>query len=100
MVPVAAGVGAPGMVGSGVERQMWLAERRAALVAGYDAGAATYGDDEYPWDMQREWVARVLRLIPPGAMEGLAIVSEGFRRENGWGYRHFLLRTSPAAPRS
>jgi len=88
------------MVGSGVERQVWLAERRAALVAGYDAGAATYGDDEYPWDMQREWVARVLRLIPPGAMEGLAIVSEGFRRENGWGYRHFLLRTSPAAPRS
>ena len=38
------------MVGSGVERQMWLAERRAALVAGYDAGAATYGDDQYPWD--------------------------------------------------
>jgi len=32
--------------------------------------------------------------------QGLAIVSEGVRRENGWGYRHFLLRTSPAAPRS
>ena len=46
---------------------MWLAECRAALVAGYDADAATYDDDEYPWDMQREWVARVLRLIPPGA---------------------------------
>jgi len=26
--------------------------------------------------------------------EGLAIVDEGFRRENGWGYRHFLLRAS------
>ena len=32
--------------------------------------------------------------------QGLAIVGEGFRRGNGWGYRHFLLRTSPAAPRS
>jgi hypothetical protein len=31
-----------------VERQVWLAERRAALVAGYDAEAATYGDEEYP----------------------------------------------------
>jgi SAM-dependent methyltransferase len=51
-----------------VERQVWLAERRAALVAGYDAGAGTYDDDEYPWDMQREWVDRVLRLIPPSGM--------------------------------
>jgi SAM-dependent methyltransferase len=51
-----------------MERQVWLAERHAALAAGYDADAATYGDDEYPWDMQREWVARVLRLIPPGAI--------------------------------
>jgi hypothetical protein len=50
-----------------VERQVWLAERRAALVAGYDAEAATYGDEEYPWDVQREWAARVLRLIGPGA---------------------------------
>jgi len=48
-----------------MERQVWLAERRAALVADYDADAATYGDDEYPWDVRREWVARVLRLIPP-----------------------------------
>jgi SAM-dependent methyltransferase len=51
-----------------VGRQVWLAERRAALVADYDAGAASYGDDEYPWDMQQEWVARVLRLVGPGAM--------------------------------
>jgi len=49
-----------------MKRQAWLAERRAALVAAYDADADTYGDDEYPSDMQREWVARVLRLIPPG----------------------------------
>ena len=32
--------------------------------------------------------------------QGLAILDEGFRRENGWGYRHFLLRTSPASPAS
>jgi SAM-dependent methyltransferase len=51
-----------------MERRVWLAECRAALVAGYDADAAAYGDNEYPWDMQREWVARVLRLIPPGGM--------------------------------
>ena len=30
----------------------------------------------------------------------LAIVDEGFRRENGWGCRHFLLRTGPASPAS
>jgi SAM-dependent methyltransferase len=51
-----------------MERQVWLAERRAALVVGYDADAATYGDDQYPWEMQRDWVARVLRLIPPGGI--------------------------------
>ncbi len=49
-----------------MERQKWLAERRAALVAAYDAEAATYDDERHPWDMQREWVARVLGLIPPG----------------------------------
>ena len=55
-----------GRLTSGMERQVWLAERRAALVAVYDAEAATYGDGQHPWDMQREWVARVLGLIPPG----------------------------------
>ena len=50
-----------------MERQAWLVERRAALVTGWDAEAATYGDEEYPWDAQRDWVARVLRLIPQGA---------------------------------
>ena len=49
-----------------MERQKWLAERRAALVAAYDAEAVTYDDQRHPWDMQREWVARVLGLIPPG----------------------------------
>jgi len=51
-----------------MERQVWLAGRRAALAAGWDAEAAAYGDDEYPWDMQRDWVTRVLRLIAPGGM--------------------------------
>jgi SAM-dependent methyltransferase len=49
-----------------MKRQAWLAERRAALVAVYDAEAAGYDDERHPWDMQREWVARVLGLIPPG----------------------------------
>jgi hypothetical protein len=30
----------------------------------------------------------------------LAIADEGFRRENGWGNRHFLLRTNRASPAS
>jgi SAM-dependent methyltransferase len=51
-----------------MDRRGWLAERRAAVVAAYDAGAATYGDHEYPSDLQREWVARVLGLIPPGGV--------------------------------
>jgi SAM-dependent methyltransferase len=37
-----------------------------ALVAVFDAEAATYGDGPQPWDVQRAWVARVLGLIPPG----------------------------------
>jgi len=27
------------------------------------------------------------------AAEGLAVVDEGYKQENGWGYRHFLLRS-------
>lgn len=49
-----------------MERQVWLAERRAALVDVYDAEAAAYGDGPQPWDMRRAWVARMLGLIPPG----------------------------------
>jgi cyclopropane fatty-acyl-phospholipid synthase-like methyltransferase len=51
-----------------MDRRAWLAERRAAVVAAYDAEAATYGDHEYPSDLQREWVARVLDRIPPGGV--------------------------------
>ncbi len=51
-----------------MDRRAWLAERRAAVVAAYDAEAATYGDNEYPADLQQEWVARVLDRIPPGGV--------------------------------
>lgn len=51
-----------------MDRRVWLAERRAgaAVVAAYDAEAPAYDEHEYPSDVQREWVARALRLIPPG----------------------------------
>lgn len=51
-----------------MERQVWLAERRAALAAAWDAEAAAYGDGPQPWDVQRAWVVRVLGLIPPGGV--------------------------------
>jgi ubiquinone/menaquinone biosynthesis C-methylase UbiE len=49
-----------------MDRKAWLAERRAAVVAAYDAGAPTYDENEYPSDAQREWVGRLLHLVPPG----------------------------------
>jgi len=57
-----------GYDGGGVDRQTWLAERRAAIVATYDSEAATYDENEYPSETQREWVARTLRLMPPGGV--------------------------------
>ena len=49
-----------------MDRLTWLAERRAAVVAAYDCEAPAYDEHEYPSDAQREWVTRLLRLIPPG----------------------------------
>jgi SAM-dependent methyltransferase len=49
-----------------MDRQVWLAERRAAVVAAYDREAPSYDEHEYPWDTQREWVTRLLRSSPPG----------------------------------
>ena len=49
-----------------MERREWLAERRAAVIAAYDAGAPAYDQHDYPWDLQRECVTRTLDLIPPG----------------------------------
>jgi ubiquinone/menaquinone biosynthesis C-methylase UbiE len=51
-----------------MDRQAWLADRRSAVVAVYDDLAPAYDEHEYPSDLQREWVARVLRLIPPGGI--------------------------------
>jgi SAM-dependent methyltransferase len=48
-----------------MDRYTWLAERRAAVVADYDAGAPSYDMNLYPADTQEEWVARLLTLIPP-----------------------------------
>jgi len=50
-----------------MERQAWLTERRAAVVATYDAVAPTYDLNLYPADTQEEWVARVLGMIPARA---------------------------------
>jgi cyclopropane fatty-acyl-phospholipid synthase-like methyltransferase len=50
-----------------VDRQTWLAQRRAAVVAAYDTEAATYDDNPYPADAQREWVTRLLAACPPGS---------------------------------
>src|SRR5205823_5727875 len=51
----------------GLDRAAWLAERRAAVIAAYDAGAPDYNEHEYPSDMQREWVIRLLRRLPPNS---------------------------------
>jgi ubiquinone/menaquinone biosynthesis C-methylase UbiE len=50
-----------------MDRREWLAQRRAAVIAAYDAGAPAYDQHDYPSDLQRQWVTRALRLIPPGA---------------------------------
>ena len=49
-----------------MDRHAWLAERRAAVVAVYDAEAPDYDEYEYPADLQREWVARAMHMIQPG----------------------------------
>jgi ubiquinone/menaquinone biosynthesis C-methylase UbiE len=57
--------GPPGQQRDG-RRRVWIDERRAAVVADYDAGAATYDQDPYPNDVQQEWVRRLLATCPPG----------------------------------
>jgi 2-polyprenyl-3-methyl-5-hydroxy-6-metoxy-1,4-benzoquinol methylase len=47
---------------------VWLAERRAAVVASYDADAETYDADEYPTETQFAWVARTVELTAPGGV--------------------------------
>jgi len=50
-----------------MDRQAWLAERRAAVVADYDAEAPTYDMNLYPAGTQETWVARLLGMIPAGS---------------------------------
>jgi cyclopropane fatty-acyl-phospholipid synthase-like methyltransferase len=60
-----------------------LAARGLPAVRGEIVEGDVAGYHYYPGrDQAVEWFGR----------EGLAIADEGFRREDGWGYRHFLLR--------
>jgi SAM-dependent methyltransferase len=47
---------------------VWIAERRAAVAAFYDSIAPTYDDLDYPTDMQREFVHRLLTLCPRNSL--------------------------------
>jgi ubiquinone/menaquinone biosynthesis C-methylase UbiE len=49
-----------------MDRLTWLAERRAAVVACYDAEASDYDDLDYPNEPQRKWVTRLLDSCPAG----------------------------------
>jgi cyclopropane fatty-acyl-phospholipid synthase-like methyltransferase len=51
-----------------MDRQTWLAERRAATVAVYDAEAAEYEVHGYPTAMQGDFVARLVETCPPGGV--------------------------------
>ena len=51
-----------------MDRQTWLDQRRAAVLASYDQEAPTYDDNGYPAQTQQNWVARVLRACPAAAM--------------------------------
>ena len=47
-------------------RSDWLRERRAEVVAQYDAEASTYDDNLYPATSHRAFVERLLATCPPG----------------------------------
>jgi len=48
-----------------VDRRAWIDERRAAVMADYDAEAATYDQNPYPNEVQQEWVRRLLATCRP-----------------------------------
>jgi SAM-dependent methyltransferase len=50
-----------------MDRQTWLDQRRAAVLASYDQEAAAYDDHGYPTQTQQDWVARLLRACPAAA---------------------------------
>ena len=51
-----------------MDRATWLAGRRAALIATYDAEAPDYDKHEYPSATQREWVIRLVQQLPPDSI--------------------------------
>ncbi len=51
-----------------MDRSSWLADRRAAIVATYDAEAPEYDANDYPHDAQLRYVARVLEACPSGGL--------------------------------
>jgi ubiquinone/menaquinone biosynthesis C-methylase UbiE len=51
-----------------MNRATWLTERRAAVVATYDDLARDYDQHEYPSDIQREWVSRLVQRLPVNSL--------------------------------
>jgi SAM-dependent methyltransferase len=73
-------------------RRRWLAERRAAVVADYDAGASTYDDDSYAVPLHRSFAQRLADRCPPGGVildapcgtgQYFSIVTDGGRQVVG-----------------
>jgi ubiquinone/menaquinone biosynthesis C-methylase UbiE len=50
-----------------MDRQAWLDQRCAAVLASYDQEAPTYDDHGYPTQSQQDWVARLLCACPAAA---------------------------------
>ena len=55
-------------MGEALDRDAWIAERRAAVVAEYDTLASSFDDDPYPNDAQRGWVERLLGECSAGGV--------------------------------
>jgi len=51
-----------------MERSSWLAERRAAVVAEYDAEAPTYDEHDYPVPLHAAFVDRLVATCPPAGI--------------------------------
>ena len=51
-----------------MDRRTWLAERRAATVAVYDAEASAYESYGYPTALQGEFVVRLVETCPAGGV--------------------------------
>jgi len=51
-----------------MDRRAWLAERRAAVVADYDADAAAYESYGYPVSLQEAFIARLVASVPIGGV--------------------------------